>query len=184
MRYFIDIKCLSDLEKQEKWEEARKMLYRTWERDKQNSEKLIRLLSECWYVLSLWDCCISNEGLSYQVFQNTLVECIEFGLNYHNDNSRFLCIAGYMASVLPLVFCTDNTDSAYTEWEQRGIDMLRKSCEIDHDDPLSKVLYLGTTTLSITEYNNIKRQLLPEISSFFPSDTALEKYFKDILSVN
>lgn len=64
MGCFMDIEFLNGLENEEKWNDARELLYNAWKNDKNNSGLFIRLLSECWHVLSLWDCCINNENLS------------------------------------------------------------------------------------------------------------------------
>jgi len=181
MGYFLDVEHLETLEKQEKWNEARELLYKMWENEKLNSEKLIRLFSECWYVLSLWECCINKEKLSFYAFQNTLIECTEFGIQNHMKKPRFLCIAGYMISMFPNLFYVNGTDKSYAEWEQNGIDMLRESCEFDPNDRIAKVLFLGTKA-GFTEYRKEKKLLRLELASFFPNETAIEQYFKEILN--
>ena len=183
MNYFINIEWLHDLEKQEKWEKIRKMLYNEWDKNKNDSDMLIRLISECWYVLSFWDCSICKEGLSFQMFKNTLIECTEFGINNFTDNSRFLCITGYMISILPHLFYFNNDNDLFIEWEQKGIEMLRKSHELDPDDHVAQILNFNITS-EIIEQNKVKDLLLPELLGLFPNNTAIEKYFIDILSVH
>ena len=180
MSYFINVENLFDLEKQEKWEDARKLLYKLWEGDKFNCDKLIRLFSECWYVLSLWDCCLSKENISFQAFQNTLIECIEFGFENFMNNSRFLCIAGYMISTLPHLFLLKGMDSSYIEWEQKGIDMLRKSNEIDPNDRISEILNLGMK-FDFDRYNKVKRLFILDLNDSLLNETAIEVYFKNVL---
>ncbi len=184
MSYFAEVDGLEDLEKQEKWEEARLLLDDEWKDDKLNSDKLLRLLSECWYVLSLWDCCINTEKLSYQAFQDTLIECMSFGLSNFGNAPRFLCVAGYMASILPYLFYKSGSGDLFAEWEQKGIEMLRKSTLLDPNDLLAKTLNLGTSAHSseyASEYAEAKKRLSSQLSSLFPSETAIELYYKDIL---
>jgi hypothetical protein len=181
MSYFIDVEGLIGLEKQEKWEEARTLLYNLWESDKLNSDKLIRLLSECWYVLSLWDCCIDTENLSYQTFKDTLVKCVEYGLLKFNDNPRFLCMAGYMSSILPYLFYEGNTESLYVEWEQKGKEMLNLSTVLNGDDLISNMLSLGAKSAT-SEYFESVNKLLPMLNNIFPNETAIELYFRDVLT--
>jgi len=182
MSYFINIDGLVELEQQERWEEARELLYKIWESDKLNSGKLIRLLSECWQVLSLWDCCIKNESLSFQVFQDTLIECTKFGLKNFNDDSRFLCVTGYMISILPYLFVVQGTEALYTEWEQKGVDMLSRAYELDPNDKVAEILNLGRTS-EFFEYNKALESITPELTTLFPWETYVDVYFKDILSI-
>ncbi len=181
MSYFVEVSGLEDLEKQEKWEEARSLLDDEWKDDKLNSDKLLRLLSECWYVLSLWDCCINTEKLSYQAFQDTLIECMNFGLSNFGNAPRFLCVAGYMASTLPYLFYSSGSDDLFVEWEQTGIEMLRKSSDLDPNDLMAKTLYLGTSAHS-SEYAEAKKCLSSQLSHLFPNETTIEMYFKDMSS--
>ncbi|MCL2572884.1 MAG: hypothetical protein FWE11_10850 [Defluviitaleaceae bacterium] len=187
MRYFIDCKLLSNLERQGEWENARKLLYNEWINDIDNGGRLVRLLSECWYILSEWDTgLIDDADLSFQTVQNTLIEGVEFGIANLSDDSRFLCITGYMISLFPYLFYVNdsnhNTDVLYAEWEQRGFDMLQKAHEINPNDRVAKTLNLGKS-MSMTEYNEAKIALKPELQYLFPGDTAIELYFKDTLGM-
>ncbi|MCL2284847.1 MAG: hypothetical protein FWC32_00615 [Firmicutes bacterium] len=183
MKYFMHIESLYSLEKQEKWDEARKLLYNMWQCDKQNAEKLNRVMSECWYVLSSWEHCINTTELSYHEFKNTLLECTVFGIKNHNKHPRFLCVTGYMISLFPYLFYTDDKGDLYEEWKQKGIDTIRKSCEIDPFDHVAMVLNQGIA-LNFDEYDNAKRILSPELANLFPNKTVIEIYFKNILGSN
>jgi len=185
MRYFNDYELLSNLEKQGKWESARELLYDDWIADINNGERLVRLISECWYILSEWDTgLISDTGLSFQVVQNTLFESVEFGITNLSSDSRFLCITGYMISLFPYLFYVNdsnhNTDVLYVEWEQRGSDMLQKAYQINPNDKVAEALNLGKS-IGLAKYNEAKKALKPDLQHLFPGDTAIEMYFKDIL---
>jgi len=60
MRYFVDVAHLDCIEEQDRWEQARALLYEKWSNEKTNTDILIRLLSECWYILVEWDRAMSN----------------------------------------------------------------------------------------------------------------------------
>ena len=179
----MKIEALDDFEKQEDWENARMLLYKIWDNDRLCSDKLIRLLSECWYVLSLWDCSMNTAQLSFRMFQNNLIECTNFGIENFGENARFLGITGYMISMLPHLFSVDNSDSSYSEWEQIGIDMLYKSIALNSDDLLVKVLYMGTTG-TFSEYTEEKKQSSLSVANYLTNETAIEIYFKNILCAN
>jgi len=182
MNYFVNVEDLMNLERQGKWEAARELLSERWKEERQNSKYLIRLLGECWHVLSLWDCCINTENLSFQAFQNTLIECTEFGLQNFKNDPYFLCMAGYMISTLPHLFYHNDTGNSYAEWEQKGIVMLFEASELAPHDEVAKVLYLGYTS-KFQQYNDAKKSLSLKLSSLFPEETELETYFKSILSI-
>lgn len=187
MRYFVNVEFLADLEKQGEWEKARGLLYKKWSDEKMNSGLLIRLLSECWYILSEWDNSIAgNKELSFQTVKGTLIECTEFGMKNCTNNSQFLCVAGYMISLFPHLFyngnLAHNSDSLYTEWEQRGIKMLRKSHETNPSDKIANVLNLGTT-MNLANYDEAKIAMQSELQYIFPDETTIELYFKDIFSI-
>lgn len=55
MRVFPMIEGLEELEKEEKWEEARVMLYDLWSTDKENIDFFLRLSSECWFLVAEWE---------------------------------------------------------------------------------------------------------------------------------
>jgi hypothetical protein len=182
MGYFVHVEGLAELERQEKWDEARELLYKTWAKDKLNNETFIRLFSECWYLLAEWDCWVKAGELSFKTFQNMLIECTEFGTYNFKDNPRFLCLAGYMISLFPYLFYVDDTGNLYSEWEQKGIDMLCKASELDPNDKIAEIFNLGRTG-GASEYNNAKESISSELTTLFPGETLLEEYFREILSV-
>jgi len=190
MRYFMDVGVLADLENQGQWEAARALLYKMWVNDKMNSEKLIRLLSECWHILlELERNEIIDPDISYSAVQGVLIEIVEFGMENLMNDSRFLCVAGYMISLFPYYFYisdgnTEN-DNQYTAWEQKGIDMLRRSAEINPSDSVARVLSLGSINSSDKSlYEKAKKAVEVEINYLFPGDTAIELYFKNILNMH
>jgi hypothetical protein len=189
--FFIAINGLSKLEDHEKWGEARIMLYELWNADRDNIELLLRLFSECWYVLCEWGCIMkedpseySSESPSYRVFKNTLIECATYGLTHFSRDSRFLWMAGYMISKFPYLFY-DNSD-LYLEWESKGLEMLALLCKQNPDDLMAKVVHLGSLPSSAAnakkEYREAKRKLTPLLDDYFAGSTAIEQYFKEVLS--
>ena len=52
---FVEVKGLLELERAEKWEEARALLYKQWNADRGNVDLFLRVFLECWYVLCEWD---------------------------------------------------------------------------------------------------------------------------------
>ena len=179
---FVHIKELAELERDEKWDEVRELLYETWAKDKLNYETFIRLFSECWYLLAEWDCWVNAGDLSFRAFKNTLIECTEFGMSNFMDNPRFLCLAGYMISMFPCLFFEHGSEKQYIDLEQKGVDMLCKAQELDPNDKMAKIFNLGQTQ-GESKYKKALKSIASELATLFPGDTELERYFIDILSV-
>ncbi len=182
MKYFQYVDGLYALEQAEKWDEARILLDRRWKEDKPCCAKLIRLLAECWYVLSLWDCRIDTEMLDYQTFQSALLECTEYGMSKCSENPKFLCLAGYMIAMLPHLFCLNGEEASYSHWEKEGLDLLKKARGYVPQDPVVKLLYLGFVADKET-LRREKAHAAHEISELFSGKTAVETYFYSILTV-
>lgn len=182
MRYFQNVEGLSDLEKQERWEDVRLLLYRNWGHDKTCANSLIRLLAECWYILSLWDCCIDTEHLSFQAFQNTLLETVTYGMEHFSNCQKFLCMAGYMIDTLPYLFCTEHSNISYSDWENAGIHMLQKAKNCTAHDVVADILNQGLSSDQVA-FCKAKEALSSELDNLFPRETAVETYFNDILRI-
>ena len=181
MNGFLEVQNLLELEQAGRWNSAKEILYNLWYEDKNDIDKLCRVLAECWYVLSAWDCCTRNETLSFDAFKAILAEVMQYGLTHFSTNADFLWKSGYMISLFPYLFYEESSESLYNEWEQKGKSMLYSATQIDPDNLISKVLCLGTHAFS-DEYLNSKMKLAPLLYAAFPGHTAIEVYFKDVLS--
>ncbi len=179
---FDVIEGLKELEDEERWEEARQLLLRKWLTQKDNLSLLLRVETECWIVMSNWDFCADKDIASYDVFKQTLNEAFRYGCARFFSKGDFLCITGYMITLFPYLFYEDNSDDLFIAWENIGKKMLKRANELYPQNPLYNVLYLGTTH-NILEYKKAKQTLTPMISTFFPGETTIEQYFKDVLSI-
>jgi hypothetical protein len=188
--FFTAINGLSELEDREKWEEARFMLYELWNADRENLDLLLRLLSECWYVLCEWGCSIMisdedpAENPIFRIFKDTLIECTTYGLTHFSNDPRFLWMAGYMISMFPYLFYDGDTGDLYTEWESKGKEMLALLYKQNPNDLMAKIAHLGSYLISDAdkEYRKAKRKLTPLLGNYFTDSTVIEQYFKNVLS--
>ena len=114
-----------------------------WNADRDDLDLLLRVLSECWHVLVDWYCCIKNDGLSYEAFKDTLIECMTYGLTHFGRDPRFLLLAGYMISMFPYLFYDDPDPRGVLglEWESKGKDMLALAYRQNPDNLMAKVMH-------------------------------------------
>lgn len=180
MGFFVDVDGLEELERAGKWDDARRLLLGIWEVDSDDVAKLCRLFSECWYVLTEWDCCINTGGLNQDEFRRTLIRVTTYGLARFSLDCRFLWMAGYMISLFPYLFFRGNSDAPFLEWEKKGREMMALAVDICPGDLIVRTVYLGSGKGS-RAYVRAKRQLRSVLSDIFPGNTAIEEYFRDVL---
>ena len=72
---FIEIQNLQKLEKEGKWEQVVSLLENKWYQDKNNIDIMLRLASECWYIMSNWEFLgLNNSDLEFDNVQSILIE--------------------------------------------------------------------------------------------------------------
>lgn len=188
---FAVIDGLSELENDLKWEEARALLYNLWDQDRENIELFLRLFSECWYLLCEWEVEEGTKGLSWDAFRDTLIECTTYGLEHFNQDIRFLWLGGYMISMFPYLFYRDESDedksgALYLKWESKGNEMSEKAARQEPNNLLAKLNFVGSyqfvTANGNDEYLETKKRLAPFLGKYFPGDTIIEEYFREIYS--
>lgn len=194
MRVFPIIEGLEELEKKEKWEEARVILYDLWSADKENLDFFMRLSSECWFLVAEWEVEKTN-GLDWEVFQDTLIECMTYGIEVPRfyENTYFLCIVGYMITLLPELCFNEKTkqgtfSETFLKWEAHGREMLAKAVKQDPID-LVMALYLGffhkneLNEEMKKKYVEARESVRKHIGKYFPGNSAIEQYFKEVFSI-
>ena len=194
MRVFPVIEGLEELEKEEKWEEARVILYDLWSADKDNLDFFMRLSSECWFLVAEWEV-EKTDSLDWEVFQDTLIECMTYGIGvpHFYDNTYFLCIVGYMITLLPELCFNEKTkqgtfSETFLKWESHGKEMLVKAVKRNPID-LVMALYLGFSRKNERNeemeemFVKAKKSVRKHIGEYFPENSAIEQYFKEVFSI-
>jgi len=180
MKIFNEDKYLEQLEKEEKWKDIKKYLYEKWKNNKEDIDTTLRLGTECWNILEMWDYCINNDGLNYEDFQDALIEVTEYGLKHFTDNIKFLTVVGYMTNMLPYLFYKENKEEYFTEWENKGRSMLQKAYHLSQNNILAKVLFYGSIN-DVMKGNEAKEEIKPILADLFPGNTSIEQYFREML---
>jgi hypothetical protein len=168
-----------ELEKQEKWNEAKNFMFLQWKKDPQDHKKFIRLGFLCWYVVVEWGC-IDTTDLKHEEYENMLKELTKIGFEKFSNNPDFLWTFGYMISLFPYYF------GEYEEWEDKGKQMLKSSYCFRPNDLIIKLVFLGSLDIKSKEenkeYEETCRKVFPILSSTFRGDGELQRYFREVLN--
>ena len=182
---FIEIQNLHRLEKEHKWEQAISLLKHKWEQDKNNTNIMLRLASECWYIMSNWDFLdLDDSNLDFNSIQSILIETYNIFLKSNTVNNNALAMFGYMVSLFPNYFYTDYDldGKIFLQYENRGKDMLKSACSNEPKNKLYKALYLGLNNNLDKVVIEAKKDVNNVVQQLFPHDTKIEEYFKDVLT--
>lgn len=181
---FIEIQNLQELEKEHKWKEAISLLQNKWYQDKNNIDIMLRLASECWYIMSNWNFLdLDNSDLDFDNVQNILIATYNYFSKICTNNSKGLAIFGYMISLFPNYFYTDydKNGKIFLQYENQGKNMLKLAYTNEPENKLYKALYLGTIN-GLDKFTDVKKDLNNIIHQLFPQNTEIEEYFKEVLT--
>ena len=179
MRVFCQITGLIELEQTSQWDKARILLIQKWEHNK-SAEHTLRLISECWYVLVMWEL-IENTNKGYDDFIHTLQKSTRFGCRNYTHDATFLCIVGYMISLMPHLFVRENSQMNYSQTEIYGKELLYRAKVLEKNNILIDTLYSGFQKYTTERPQTETEKLKPVLHEYFPGNSAIELYFKEIL---
>lgn len=182
---FIEIQNLQELEKERKWKQVVSLLQNKWYQDKNNIDIMLRLASECWYIMSNWNFLdLDNSKLNFDDVQSILIETYDYFIKNCITNNKALAIFGYMVALFPNYFYTDydKNGKIFLQYENKGKDMLKSAYANEPENKLYKALYLGTNNDLDKAVLDAKKDLNNIIQQLFPQDTKIEEYFKEVLT--
>ncbi len=184
--FFIEVDDLADIENNNRWKDAVGLLYDNWKADEGNADKLIRSLAECWYLLSEGEFLdVDYEEQFEAVIKSRLLETYEYAVNKFPENDKVLAVIGYMMSLYPNHFYRDDMPvEAYSKFETMGKEMLKYAAEINKEDKLIQVLYLGANNGSKSSLKIAKENLSKVIDTYFSDKTEIERYFKEVSTMS
>lgn len=161
-------------EREHKWRFACKYLLGLWENERDNADLLLQTIAEHWLTLV-------DYKDQYIDLKKTLVLLTRYGLKHFNREAKFLSLVGYMITLFPYLFFENSAEEQDGRWQKTGESMLLKAYRLEPRNILFKVLYLGSKSYT-KEYMDAKKQLKTQLYTFFPGETAIEIYFRDVLS--
>lgn len=182
---FIEIKNLQELEKAYKWKQAISLLQNEWHKDKNNVDIMLRLATECWYIMSNWNFLdLDISDLDFNDVQTILIETYNHFLKNGTDDNNGLAIFGYMVSLFPNYFYTDydKDGKIFLQYENQGKNMLKSAYINEPANKLYKVLYFRAINNLDKAIDDTKLELSKIINNLFTQDTEIEKYFREVLT--
>ena len=181
-------------EHEKRWSDAVTLLYTQWKKDPMDENNLVCLTMEAWYaileldyletarlLLEYYKC---DPGIPLEIeaeqekIHDILSEAMRFGIEKYNDSVLFNMYIGYAASVKPLHFA-DFID--ISKWGDDGMAMIQKAFTIDPKDVLTRLFYYASTNRWSKKYLSTSQKFWTEISLSDWGDTAVQKYFFDML---
>ncbi len=100
------------------------------------------------------------------------------GLKKYSDLAEFNFITGYAVSIFPYEF------GDYEELDKKGREMLKKASELEPNNPIYKMVYLGSqepTEINQTEYQNACEESESKVREIYNGNGLLNEYFKQVL---
>jgi hypothetical protein len=164
------------LESQEKWCEAKDLLYITWIIDKNNLNSLLRIGTECWYVMSYWER-LKTDGLNRNDFSGPLTEAKQYGEANFIMSDTFLWVYGYMIKLFPYWF--DDFNGDLEDSEDKGKEMIKIANIINSQNKIAKMLILPDNS---DKYKKACKDVEILLNEYFNGNSAIEQYFRGVWS--
>ena len=98
------------------------------------------------------------------------------GKQAFSEKADFNFIAGYTISIFPYEY------GDYYDLEKEGQQMLHKAKQIDPENPIYRLAYLGSIpNVNRQEYRRAEIDAAPKVLETFTGNGAIDKYFREIL---
>ena len=159
------------LESQERWNEAKSLLIKSWRQNPNDLKVIIRLGFFCWYVLAE-EGPLGIKDVDFYELETVFNEVTQFGLANFMTNEDFLWCFGYMISLFPNYF------GDFEYWEEKGISMLKLAYELCPDEPVYKYSYLGSFPNTGEKLKDEFHQMQAVLEEKFQGESLLSEYFK------
>lgn len=185
--------CVFDFEKKQRWNTVINYLFDKWKNDPYCLNNLLCIGTELWYVILEMDYWNNSpttlpkniELVSDKYLQNKLMEVTRWGFDNFADSPLFNAVFGYLIKVMPYLFIDYNGD--YVGWREKGINMIKRSYEIDNSCLVIRALYCELTVQP--EEQSVNDKFMDSCKALWetitPEDwgkTAVQRYFFYILN--
>jgi hypothetical protein len=138
---------------------------------------------ELWkhYYFFLWYITVEDLPLKMETFvaenklEIRLKEVGLFGIEKFNNNPEALFVLGYTISLFPYYF------GEYEKFEHEAEMMLEKAHNIQPNDIIYKLAYLGSTIGNEEAYKQVCVEAAPKVMERFNGKGLLNNYFREVL---
>lgn len=108
--------------------------------------------------------------------RDLLQNLFDDGKKKFSDIADFNFIAGYTVSIFPYEY------GDYDSLENEGIKMLKAASEMEPENLIYRMVYLGSSSIKEnSEYNQVIIKAAPVVKETFKDKGALNKYFRQVL---
>lgn len=177
---FYDDDILAEYELNEQWDESLEYLHNLMYSKPKNKSVLYRLATQCWYVLTFWDCDMPKEKLKRKIFELELENAYVSAKEQWWSDPDCLWLFGYLMCINQIDFPYISTDISIVE--EKGNELIFKAYTSDPDNLLAKALYLADNG-NKHEYMEVLKKVKKNINNYFPRKSAVEKYFSEIFTI-
>ena len=172
-------KNLAAFEEKGMWSTAIAYLNSLWEQDRVNLEYALRLITECWFVLSNHACLTTNEEVDSrnikELLMHVLAVCDASSLI---NNPVYLCVTGYIMQINPESFNKANV--SYDTIVRDSWSRLNTAYQKSSADIRINMLYNGFIA-TYDEYKLLQSKHMKEMEILDWDRTAVSEYFHDVL---
>ncbi|MEE6452637.1 hypothetical protein RAH41_18900 [Gottfriedia acidiceleris] len=161
------------LESQGKWNEAKTILVKHWNQNRNDIKTVIRLGFFCWFVL-VEEGPLGIKGVDFDELESVLRQITDFGLENFMANEDFLWCFGYMISLFPYYF------GDFEYWEEKGKTMLKRAYDLCPNDPVYKYSYMGSIPNTYGKHKYEFQQVRAVLEDRFQGKGLLSGYFKSV----
>jgi hypothetical protein len=135
---------------------------------------------EIWkfYYFFLWT---SYEDASVEFYErieaeNKLQKLIQIGISNFSEKAEFNFLAGYTISIFPYIY------GEYKLWEQISQDMLQKAFNLEPQNQIYEMIYLGCgRVINTARYNQCHSDIQPIVVEKYSGIGYLNRYFRQVL---
>ncbi|MGI2326785.1 hypothetical protein [Planococcus sp. YIM B11945] len=167
---------VDELEAAGKYKAALDIMTAMWKEEPLNLKVFLRLGFLSWYVIAEWGVLgdTNLEEAHFEELERLLKELTAFGFTEFNEEAEFLWLFGYMISLFPYLFDTE---------EELGNRMINAAHNLKPEDPVIHLIYLKSFTWEIAtpEQFNVQKAAGRVLAAAFEGNGEIQRYFKEVL---
>ncbi len=177
--FFYSDEELDEMEHNGQWEESVKYLKQKWEAAPYQKNVLYRYAAQNWYAFTHKE----ETGMDGKDQKNMLKTNLKEALNYAKEHcweeSDCLWLFGYMMQTGPFAFVAVITYLEDTKNE--GRELVNTAAGMIPENILAQVTQLADEKRGA--FKKKKKQLAPNLEDYFPTQSALDRYFREYFTL-